>query len=134
MNLLKAARGKVIITPPPGTPMAGNIRSDNISRGVHDDLFCSIIILNDGNTKICFLAFDLIGLEYSTCNEIRTRISECTDIPSSNVMIWATHTHSGPDTGMRMYKGNEDAVNRYLANLVTTVSDTVKEANKNSRK
>lgn len=123
----------MIITPPPGTPMAGNIRSDNISRGVHDDLFCSIIILNDGNTKICFLAFDLIGLEYSTCNEIRTRISECTDIPSSNVMIWATHTHSGPDTGMRMYKGNEDAVNRYLANLVTTVSDTVKEANKNSQ-
>ncbi len=131
MNLLRAAKGKVIITPPPGTPMAGNIRSDNKSRGVHDDLFCSIIILKDGNTKICFLDFDLIGLEYSTCNEIRTRISECTDIPSSNVMIWATHTHSGPDTGMRMYKGNEDAVAGYLGKLVKLVADGVKEVNAN---
>lgn len=131
MNLLRAAKGKVVITPPPGTPMAGNIRSDNKSRGVHDDLFCSIIILNDGNAKICFLGFDLIGLEYSTCNEIRTRISEYTDIPSSNVMIWATHTHSGPDTGMRMYQGNEDAVATYLGKLVQIVADGVKEVNEN---
>ncbi|NMC37129.1 MAG: hypothetical protein GYA41_02265 [Bacteroidales bacterium] len=129
MNLLKASKGKVVITPPAGTPMAGNIRSDNKSRGVHDDLFCSIIILKDDNKKICFLGFDLIGLEYSTCNEIRTRISECTDIPSSNVMIWATHTHSGPDTGMRMYQGNENAVASYLGGLVEKVAEKVKDLN-----
>ena len=47
---MKAAKGRVIITPPTGTPIGGNVRTDNKSRGVHDDLYCNILILNDGKT------------------------------------------------------------------------------------
>lgn len=123
--MLKAAKGKVIITPSPGTPMAGNIRLDNRSRGVHDDLYCNVLILKDNDTKICLLGFDLIGLEFVTCNEIKNRIEKSTDIPSGNIVIWATHTHSGPDTGMRMYQGTGEEVAAYLETMTVKVTSEV---------
>jgi len=129
MKKLKAAKGRVVISPPVGTPMAGNIRLDNKSRGVHDDLYCNILILNDNSTKVCLLGFDLIGIEYTTCTDIKERIEKVTGIPSENIVMWATHTHSGPDTGMRMYKGTEDLINAYLEDMVAKVVAGVTKAN-----
>jgi len=119
-----------MITPPIGIPMAGNIRLDNKSRGVHDDIYCNILILNDNHTKVCLLGFDIIGLEYTTCNYLKNSIKKATDILASNIVIWATHTHSGPDTGMRMYQGNDDLINAYLEDMVIKVVAGVVKANK----
>jgi neutral ceramidase len=130
MKILKAARGRVVITPPTGTPMAGNVRLDNKSRGVHDDICCNILILNDNSSKVCLLGFDLVGLEYSTCNEIKSGIEKNTDIPASDIVIWATHTHSGPDTGMAMYQGSEDViVKTWLEAMIRNVVEGVKRIN-----
>jgi hypothetical protein len=126
MKKLKAAKGRVVITPPVGTPMAGNVRIDNKSRGVHDDLFCNIIILNDNGMKVCLLGFDLIGLEYETCNDLKLRIEKETGIQRENIVIWATHTHSGPDTGMRMYGGSDPLTKHYLEDIKVKVIDGVK--------
>jgi hypothetical protein len=49
MKKLKAAKGRVIITPLTGTPMAGNVRLDNKSRGVHDE------DLSNCHKAYCFL-------------------------------------------------------------------------------
>jgi hypothetical protein len=129
MKKLKASKGRVVITPPTGTPMAGNVRLDNKSRGVHDDLYCNILILTDNSTKVCLLGFDLIGLEYTTCNEIKSSIEKTTDIPAANIIIWATHTHSGPDTGMRMYQRAEGSIYAYLKDLKTNIVEGVVKAN-----
>ena len=130
MKKLKAAKGRVIITPPAGTPMAGNIRLDNKSRGVHDDLYCNILILDDNSTKVCLLGFDLIGIEYTTCTDIKERIEKVTGIPSENIVMWATHTHSGPDTGMRMYQGTDKIINAYLEDTTKKVVEGVANANR----
>jgi len=128
---MKALTSRVKITPKTGTPMGGNVRLDNKSRGVHDDLYCNILILNDGNEKVCLLGFDLVGVKYSTCTSIKTAISDNTDIKFENIVIFATHTHSGPDTCMRMYNGIEDAIDKYLAiveeNILTEIVDLVKK-------
>lgn len=129
MKKLKAAKGRVVITPPTGIPIAGNVRLDNKSRGVHDNLYCNILILNDNNTKVCLLGFDVIGLEYTTCNDIKNRIEKATDIPAANIVMWATHTHSGPDTGLRMYQGTEDLINAYLEDMAVMVVAGVAKAN-----
>ncbi|MCE5345310.1 MAG: neutral/alkaline non-lysosomal ceramidase N-terminal domain-containing protein [Bacteroidales bacterium] len=130
MKKLSAAKGRVIITPPTGTPMAGNIRLDNKSRGVHDDLYCNILILNDDSTKICLLGFDLVGIEYTTCEDIKKRIEKDSGIPSANIVMWATHTHSGPDIGMRMYEGTDNIVNAYLDDMTVRVVEGVIKADK----
>lgn len=129
MKILKASKRRVLITPPVGTPMAGNIRLDNKSRGVHDDLYCNILILSDNHTKVCLLGFDLIGLEYETCGELKERIEKATDISAANIVMWATHTHSGPDTGMRMYQGAEDSIKAYVEELSDKVLSGVVKAN-----
>lgn len=128
MKCLKAAKGRVIISPPVGTPMAGNIRLDNRSRGVHDNLYCNILILNDNSIKVCFLGLDLIGIEYKTCTDIKVRIEKATGIPSENIVMWATHTHSGPDTGMRMYQGTDEIINAYLEDITEKVVKGVARA------
>lgn len=110
--------------------MAGNVRLDNRSRGVHDNIYCNILILSDNTTKVCLLGFDLIGLEYKTCIDIKERIEKATNIPAANIVMWATHTHSGPDTGMRMYQGAEDSINAYIEKMAVAVTDGVTEANK----
>jgi neutral ceramidase len=130
MRKIKAAKGRVVITPPKGTPMAGNVRLDNKSRGVHDDIFCNILILTDDCTKVCLLGFDLVALEYSTCNDIKARIEQIAGIPSSNIVIWVTHTHSGPDTGMPMYQGMDDALTKtYVESMIANVALGVASVN-----
>jgi len=131
MKKLKAAKGRVVITPPIGTPMAGNVRIDNKTRGVHDDLYCNILIIKDNDKKVCLLGFDLIGLEFETCNDIKLRIEKESGIPSSNIMFWATHTHSGPDTGMRMYGIPDPSVKLYIEEMIVRVVAGVKIANLN---
>lgn len=118
---MKAAVGRIKITPANGIPMGGNVRIDNKSRGVHDDLYCNIIMLNDGQKEICLMGFDFVGLKYSTCEDIKSRVEEATGIPALNITMWGTHTHSGPDTCMRMYHGIEKIIDDYLDWVAETV-------------
>jgi neutral ceramidase len=134
MRKLEAAKGRVLITPREGTPIAGNVRLDNKSRGVHDNLYCNILILKDGMQKVCLLGFDLIFLEYNTCYIIKSRIEKATDIKATNIIMWATHTHSGPDTGMRLYQdhAHEDPqVGTYIEEMSERVIKGVVMANWN---
>jgi hypothetical protein len=129
---LIAAKGRIVITPPIGTPIAGNVRIDNKSRGVHDDLFCNILILNDHINKICLLGFDVIFLENTTCNDIKSKIEKATKISAENIVIWVTHTHSGPDTGLPMYSGKDDLiVKAYLEDMINKVVAGVVKAEEN---
>ncbi len=120
---MKAAFGKIKVTPKNSIPMGGNVRIDNKSRGVHDDLFCNVLMLDDGKTEICLMGFDFVGLKYSTCNDIKKRVSEKTGISDSNMTAWGTHTHSGPDTCMRMYHGIEKIIDEYLDWVAETVAN-----------
>lgn len=95
---MKAACKSIIITPATNMPIAGNVRQDSVSRGVHDDLRCNMILFQDNfNTKILFLGFDLCGVNKEFCIDVKQRISKILDIKKENILISATHTHSGPD-------------------------------------
>lgn len=85
----------VAITPPLGTPMAGYY-SERGSKGVLDDIYAKAVVLDDGKTKAAMVVCDLIGLPRAVVVEARRIIAEKTNIPASNVMISATHTHTGP--------------------------------------
>ncbi len=61
---------------------------------VHDQLHARCLVLDDGTTQIALVVCDLLGLHRSVSVEARKLITEATGIPSANVMISATHTHS----------------------------------------
>ena len=128
---MKADAGRIVITPEYSIPMGGNVRIDNMSRGVHDDINCNVLILDDGKIKVCLMAFDFVGLKYTTCKDIKNRVMNASGIPVENISIWGTHTHSGPDTCMRMYNGIEEIIERYLdetaAKVTAGVSEIIKD-------
>lgn len=68
------------------------------STGVHDPLLSSALYLSDGQTKTIFVANDIIYVGKASAARIRERVSALTSVPRSNIMITATHTHSGPNT------------------------------------
>ncbi len=128
---MRAAVGRIKITPEDGIPMGGNVRIDNKSRGVHDDLYCNVLMLDDGKTEICLLGFDFVGLKYTTCTDVKDRVEKSTGIPASNIIMWGTHTHSGPDTCMRMYHGIEEIIDEYLDMVAAKVAGGCSEIHKN---
>jgi len=85
----------VNITPPPGTPLAGYYY-ERPCDGVLDELYAKAVVFDDGHTRAALVVCDLVTLPRSIVEEARRRIAEHTDVPASNVMIAATHSHTGP--------------------------------------
>jgi hypothetical protein len=97
MGALRVGVSHADITPPPGTPMEGYIGRRGVSQGVHDRLFAKATVLEDGSgKKFAIVSVDLIGVGEWIVNSARKRIESRTGIIDKNVMIAATHTHSGP--------------------------------------
>ena len=93
---LKAGCAKVNITPPLGIPLIGSYGKP--SDDVLDELYAKSLVLNDGANTIAIISADLL---YTPLEEIagpvRKIITEKTGIPEQNILVCATHTHSGPE-------------------------------------
>jgi len=104
---LKAGVTKDIITPPIGTPLAGYAFKKENSIGIHDELYVRALVLEQEKTKVALAVCDIIGFEESLVGKIRAMVEDRVGIPEKNVIIAATHTHSGPVGlfGFKEYKG-----------------------------
>ncbi len=100
---------QVNYTPEVGLDLEGNYRgNDYASRGVHDSLYARAIVAKDkeGN-KAAILTVDICDLGKATVEFMRADIASRTDIPAGNIMIMATHTHSGPPSSLAAPKARE---------------------------
>ncbi|MCK5737787.1 neutral/alkaline non-lysosomal ceramidase N-terminal domain-containing protein, partial [bacterium] len=96
--VLSAGAAVAEITPHDSQFLYGYPHVERFSTGVHDPLLCSTLFLSDGQTSLLFLAVDIIFISKMMSNRVRQRIQEKTGIPMENMLISATHTHSGPIT------------------------------------
>ena len=86
---------EVDYTPEIGLPLMGNYRDDYASRGVHDPLYArAMVIANGAGDKVALLSVDICMLNRDNVSLMREAISSQCDIPSGNILIAATHTHS----------------------------------------
>ena len=94
--MLEAGCAKVNITPPLGIPLIGSYGKP--SDDVLDELYAKALVLDNGNNTLVIVSCDLL---YTPLEEIagpaRKIITEKTGIPERNILICATHTHSGPE-------------------------------------
>jgi len=135
---LKGGCAKVNITPPLGIELIGSYGKP--SDDIIDELYAKALVLNDGNTTIAIVSVDLLytPLEEIT-NPVREIIKEKTGIGEQNVLICATHTHSGPEVFARSKlpsKGRMPASKidqNYLQTLIRKMADTVLIAHKNMK-
>lgn len=137
---MKANAISIDITPQLGVPLAGNPRPVNAAVGIHDPLAANIICLDDGNSRIFLIGLDLLGIEVDSCEKIYRGIEAATGVPAENIMISATHGHSGPNAPRLYYSAYEDdaimqketaEVEIYLDWLVEKVVDAAIAVTKN---
>jgi hypothetical protein len=92
---LKAGAAEIDITPPVGIRMAGYF-NERLSTGTHDPLKAKAIVLNDGKEKIALVFCDLVGPSLNVTSQARAQAGEKIGVPVRNIMICATHSHTGP--------------------------------------
>lgn len=93
-NLL-AGVAKVDITPgkTEGVTVTGHRR---VVHGVRDPLRAGVLVLSDGETRAAIVTLDTIGAWDEMVRLTRTRIEKETGVPAQNVLVAASHNHSGP--------------------------------------
>lgn len=99
---LNAGSATVDITPPVGSPMAcfPVVRGEEPRRaeGVHQRLLASALVLSDANTPICLCSCDVSMIHLVDVRTIREKVGkEVPELAGPNLVIAATHTHSGPE-------------------------------------
>lgn len=101
------------ITPPVGTPMScyprvrkdlswapdamkGYVGRQDVSQGIHDPLLATAFALRSGDSRCVMIGLDtgMITAEFTT--RIRNALVDH-GVPATNVLVGASHTHSGPD-------------------------------------
>ena len=83
------------ITPPIGYRMSGYF-SERLSTGTSNPLHAKAIVLRQGDTSAAMVFCDIIGLSLEVSSLARRQAAERTGIPASNILIAATHSHTGP--------------------------------------
>ena len=97
---LEIGIAQVNYTPEIGLNLVGNYRGDDYaSRGIHDSLYAKALVASDGKgQKVAVLTMDICMLSRKPVEFMRQYIAGQTDIKAENIMIMATHTHSGPES------------------------------------
>lgn len=97
MTSLKVGIGIIDYTPPVGLPLVGNYRDEYASKGIHDPLHAkSIVLQNSNGDKVALCSLDIAMLPRERVLMMRQFIASQCDIAAENILIAATHTHSGP--------------------------------------
>ncbi len=94
----RAGAARVVINPPAGVNMAGyyNFRA---CEGVLDDIHASALVIDDSTTRAALITLDLIGAPRELVEAVRAAVEKSGTMPGANVMISATHAHTGPVPG-----------------------------------
>jgi hypothetical protein len=122
----KAGAAVRIITPNPLLPVSGGIGTPKKTTEKNGDLFVRALVFQKGDTKVAIVNVDNLGWPAALGNKSRALIK---GINPENVLIGATHTHSGPDAyGFPNEKGESFADMKYLDDCVKKIADAVNEA------
>jgi len=92
---LTAGVATIDITPPIGYRMSGYFR-ERLCTGTDNHLQAKALVMQQGTTQTAWVFCDLIGLSADISQAAREQITEATGIPENNILIAATHSHTGP--------------------------------------
>ncbi len=126
-KVFKAGAAVSVITPPIGYSINGNMQ-DAAVKHIHDDTHARAIVMDDGSTKLAIVVSDLCMVYKETLDKAKNRAHEFTGIPVENMMMSATHTHSG-GTACSVFQS--DPSPSYLDFLSEKIADALIRANNN---
>lgn len=110
--------GQSDITPPEGTRMAGFFGDRHVEK-IHDPLYARAVAIDDGRHPLILVTCDLLSLRHATVSEAKQQVAQATGVPGGQVMIAATHTHTGPATS-RIFTRDPDPA--YVGSLASAIA------------
>ncbi|QDB80092.1 alkaline ceramidase [Georgenia wutianyii] len=112
---VRAGAAVELVDVPAGTPMAGFAARLGPSTGVHDPLSVRAVVLDD----VALVTADVCTLHEESCAQVRRHVRA---LGLEDVVVTATHTHSGPCVGLGRAGEHDAAVHdRVVAAAVTAV-------------
>lgn len=121
---LKAGFATRDITPSYSVPLGGYGSSDGrMSQTNLDPLFVSCVAVCDGENTALFYQIDVTDILNEDIAFCRAEIFKKYGIPSENIFITATHTHSAPDEN-----NPQECVKRFLAEMDEAIVEAAGEA------
>ena len=125
---------RVDITPEIGVELYG-YGPGNFADSVNDPLEATAFVFSDGKRQFALINVTLVAIGKEIGDDTRKAIEKETGIPFDNIVICATHTHSGPSTKYSPGWGDMDRAYCYgilLPQLVKATSEAL--ANKTAVK
>lgn len=119
----KGGMSEIDITPPLGLAIPGYLKVRK-AEGIKDPLFLKALVLDDGERRLAMISVDAIGVESPEIGRIRLLVNERTGIQEANLMVSATHIH----TGGPVYLERDFRDEAYLDLLVHKAADAVSMA------
>lgn len=97
-----------------------------------EDLYARAVVIDNGKEKIAMLALDICLFEnHSIAERIIERVCEYTDIKKDNILVCATHLHTGApiknDTYLKADIPYIDMMARLAADAVTLANLRMKK-------
>ncbi len=96
-----------VITPEVGGNLMG-YNPTTYSESIHDDLTATAYLFEQNGTKALLITVSLCVIGFDINENIVSMLSEKFDIPKYNIILCATHTHSGPITKFQAGWGDCD--------------------------
>lgn len=121
---LLAGVAQTDITPPLGIEMCGyGWYEKRVCTEVLDRLYARAVWLEAGGQAVAILACDLCMLDLAMHEAVARQLAAACGLRSRDLMICASHTHSGPATQFTVGWGERDP--GYMARLPAALAETV---------
>ena len=99
MSEFEVGEGIVEITPPVGIELAGFHKAPGSERritAVRQPTSARALVLRSGRSQAAIISLELIGVSRPFAQSVQKLAARKTGIPTSNIRLCATHSHSTP--------------------------------------
>ncbi|MGE3308534.1 MAG: hypothetical protein AB7O66_01080 [Limisphaerales bacterium] len=123
---LRAGIAVRVVTPDPLLPLSGGVGASEPADRKEGELTVRALVVSDGTTTVALVSTDFLGFPAVLGDRVRDQVRE---IPASNILIGATHTHSAPDPyAFPDAQGKTSADLAYLQSVVDRAAAAIREA------
>jgi hypothetical protein len=123
----RAGATAVDITPWMGLSINGNM-TDHKGTNVHDPLHARALVLDDGKTRLAIVVADSCMIYREIFDAAKKLVQERTGLPTENILMAATHTHSAA-AAVSIFQS--EAEKEYQHFLTLRLADAVQQAMNN---
>ncbi len=126
-RVFRAGAATSNITPPLGESIVGGWKPYPATQ-IHDELYARCLVLDDGKVKVGIVLCDNVGIPREVFELAKNQVREATGLPSSHLLMAATHTHSATTARGSSKMIEQSGLREYQKFLANRISDGVRRA------